>query len=142
MEDYEQYEKDCELIREQNKKLLDGFRASLQQSGLAEKTIKNHLQNIDFYINTYLLNYEIKEAKDGVDEISMFLGYWFIKKAMWASQATIRSNAASFKKFYAFMLDEKLISNEDLLDLKTTIKEEMPEWLEEIKSYDDVDSMW
>ncbi len=143
MEDYEQYEKDCKIIRKQNKKLLNGFKASLEQSGFAEKTIKNHLQNIDFYINTYLLNYDATEAKEGVSGINMFLGYWFIKKAMWASQATIRSNAASFKKFYTFMLDEKLISSEDLLDLKATIKEEMPEWLEEIKSYDEAsESMW
>jgi len=41
------------------------------------------------------------------------------------------------KKFYKFMLDTKQISAEDFNDLKTTIKEEMPEWIATVKRYDD-----
>jgi len=52
----------------------------------------------------------------------MFLGYWFIKKAMWASQASIKSNAASLKKFYAFLLEKGLVEQEDLIELEETIK--------------------
>jgi predicted RNA-binding protein with EMAP domain len=104
---------------------------------LSEKTIRNHLSNIDFYINEYLLYEDATEAKDGVHSVSMFLGYWFIKKAMWASQASIKSNAASLKKFYTFLAGKALIDKEDLSDLKDTIKEEMPEWLATLKRYDD-----
>ena len=67
----------------------------------------------------------------------MFLGYWFIKKAMWASPASIKSNATSLKKFYTFMEEKKLIAIEDLNNLKRTIKEHMPEWLESLERYDD-----
>jgi intergrase/recombinase len=113
---------------------------------LSEKTLKNHLSNIDFYINEYLLYEDAVEAKDGVDSVSDFLGYWFIKKAMWASESSIKSNATSLKKFYTFLLEKGLIDKEDLQQLKETIKEEMDDWLETLKRYDnpdiEMDDVW
>jgi hypothetical protein len=47
--------------------------------------------------NDYLLYEDALEAKDGVDAVSWFLGDWFIRKAMWSSQASIKENAASLK---------------------------------------------
>jgi site-specific recombinase XerD len=67
----------------------------------------------------------------------MFLGYWFIKKAMWASKASIKSNAASLKKFYTYLYERGSIEKEDLASLKETIKEEMPEWIATLERYDD-----
>ncbi len=136
MDDYEKYEEDCKKIRELNERLLDEFGVWLKSSGLAEKTINNHKSNIDFYINEYLLYEEVTEAKEGVISVNMFLGYWFIKKAMWASQASIKSNATSLKKFYTFMYEKKLVDEEELIDLKETIKEGMAEWLETLDRYD------
>ena len=63
------------------------------------------------------------EAKDGIRDIGMFLGYWFIRKAMWASQSSIRGNATSLKKFYTFMHEKRLVEKDDLVDLKETIKD-------------------
>lgn len=137
MDDYEQYEADCQDIRKANQKLLTDFAGWLESSGLSEKTIKNHLTNIDFYINEYLLSEDVVEAKDGVDSVSDFLGYWFIKKAMWASQSSIKANASSLKKFYTFLLEKGLIQPDELKELKETIKEEMTEWLETLERYDD-----
>jgi intergrase/recombinase len=137
MDEYEKYEADCKKIRKANESLLADFEAWLKSSGLSDKTIGNHLSNIDFYINEYLLYEDAIEAKDGVHSISMFLGYWFIKKAMWASQASIKSNATSLKKFYTFLFGRGLIDKEDLNELEETIKEEMPEWLATLKRYDD-----
>lgn len=137
MNDYEKYEDDSKIIRETNKKLLGEFETWLKSAGLSENTISKHLSNIDFYINEYLLYEDAIEAKDGIQGVSMFLGYWFIKKAMWASQASIKSNAASLKKFYAFLLEKGLVEQEDLIELEETIKDEMPEWIEELNRYDD-----
>ena len=69
----------------------------------------------------------------------MFLGYWFIRKAMWASQSSIKENASSLKKFYQCMLEKGFIEQQDLDELKLTIKEEMPEWLATVRRYDDPD---
>ncbi|TRT82263.1 MAG: recombinase, partial [Microcystis aeruginosa Ma_AC_P_19900807_S299] len=87
MDDSQKYEADCQKIRKANHELLKDFESWLESSGLSEKTINNHVSNIDFYINEYLLYEDAVEAKDGVDMVSDFLGYWFIKKALWASQS-------------------------------------------------------
>ena len=144
MDDFEKYEQECQRIRRANKRLLKEFGAWLKSSGLKEKTIKNHVMNIDLYVNEFLLYEDVIEAKDGADYVDMFLGYWFIKKAMWASSASMRGNATSLKKFYTFMYEKGLIEKEDLDDLKATIKEEMPEWLDTLARYDDpsVDEVW
>jgi intergrase/recombinase len=143
MDDYEEYEAACEEIREDNAKLLGNFEKWLQQKNLAAKTIHTHTENVDFYINEFLLYEDAVEAKDGSEEIGMFLGYWFVKKAMWASPAQIKSNAASLKKFYTFMNEQGEISGALLAELKKTIKEKMPEWIATMRRYDnpDIDSM-
>ncbi|MCI5207392.1 MAG: recombinase [Candidatus Electrothrix sp. ATG2] len=144
MDDYEKYEQDCKKIRKANEDILDEFYAWLKASGLSKKTIKKHVGNIDFYVNEYLLYEDAIKAKDGAGDVGMFLGYWFIRKAMWASQSSIKSNATSLKKFYTFMHEKGLISKNDLTDLKQRIKEEMPEWLATLARYDDpsVENVW
>ena len=144
MDHYDNFEEDCKTIKEANDQLLSDFEAWLKSSGLSEKTIGKHLSNIDFYINEYLLYEDATEAKDGFIAVGIFLGYWFIKKAMWVSQSSIKGNAASLKKFYTFMYDNDLIDKEDLIHLKETIKEGMPEWLATLKRYDDpsVEDVW
>ncbi len=54
-DDYEKYERECNRIREENKKLLHDFTQWLRSANLKDKTIRQHLENIDFYINEYLL---------------------------------------------------------------------------------------
>ena len=137
MDDYAQYELDCERIKETNETLLADFENWLEKSNLSDKTINKHVENVDFYINEFLLYEDAIEAQDGVGSLDMYLGYWFIKKAMWASRAAIKSNAASLKKFYTFLYERGMVSKEDLDDLKETIKIEMPEWLDTVDRYDD-----
>jgi site-specific recombinase XerD len=144
MVDYDKYEEDCENIKKANEQLLNGFDAWLKLSGLSEKTINNHVSNIDFYINEFLLYDDATEAKDGAQDVGMFLGYWFIRKAMWANRSSIKGNAASLKKFYTFLEEKGLTDKEDLIDLKQTIKDDMPEWLETLERYDDpsIEDVW
>jgi site-specific recombinase XerD len=142
--DYQAYEDACETIRAENAILLTEFVAWLEASGLSEKVVKKHCGNIDFYINDYLLYEDALEAKDGVDGVSWFLGDWFIRKAMWSSQASIKENAASLKKFYAFMHEKGLVSADDLAELKRTVKDEMPDWLDAMRDYNNagIDDSW
>ncbi|WP_419661592.1 site-specific recombinase like [Desulfosarcina variabilis str. Montpellier] len=137
MDEYEKYKAECDKIREFNNNLLDEFKKWLKRSKLKAKTIQRHIENVDFYINEFLLYESAVEAKDGADGIGMFLGYWFIKKAMWSSTAQIKSNAASLKKFYTFLHEKGEIDKEDLDDLKKRIKEDMPEWIATMQRYDD-----
>ncbi len=144
MDDYEKYEDDCKTIRKANKLLLNSFEERLKSSGLSKKTIDRHISNVDFYVNEYLLYEDATEAKDGANAVGMFLGYWFIKKAMWASASSIKGSATSLNKFYTFMHEKGLIDIDDLSDLKKAIKEGMPEWLATLKRYDDpsVEGVW
>jgi len=134
---YKKYEAECEKIREENIKLLDDFETWLKKSKITNKTINMHIQNVDLYINDFLLYEDAVEAKEGALDIGMFLGYWFIKKAAWASPSQIKSNAASLKKFYTFLHEKKMVSNEELKRLKEKIKEDMPEWIATMRRYDD-----
>ena len=138
-DEYKKYERACKRIKKDNAKLLEQFDQWLSGKGLAQKTVQRHVENADFYINTFLLSEDAIPAKDGASHISMFLGYWFIRKAMWASPSAIRENAASLKKFYTFMQEQGKVSAEALQDLKETIKEEMPEWVGTVERYDDPD---
>jgi hypothetical protein len=135
MDAYKEYEKNCEKIRASNDRLLTDFEIWLVSLRLAPKTIVQHIANIDFFINDYLLYEDAIEAIEGVHKASMYVGDWFIRKAMWASPSRIRSNAASMKKFYAFMLTKGLVDEQALNILAQTIKEEMPTWLAQLNRH-------
>ena len=137
MDSFEQYEKECERIREENEKLLDDFAEWLGEKNLTQQTIDRHVDNVEFYINECLLHEESTEAADGIGAIGYFLGYWFIKKALWSSKSQIKSNATSLKKFYQFMLEKGKIREEAYEELKEAIKENMQEWLDTMDRYDD-----
>ena len=139
MESYEQYEKECEEIRKENETLLSDFETWLSSKKFVRKTIDRHLSNVDFYINEFLLYEDAIKAADGMDEIGLFLGYWFIKKAMWSNTAAIKENAASLKKFYQYLYEDGKITKDSLQEMKERIKEDMPEWLATMARYDDPD---
>ncbi len=136
MVDYQQYEDDCKKIREVNAGLLTGFEAWLVASRLAPKTMVQHIANVDLFINEYLLYEDAVEAAEGVHCVNMYFGYWFVHKVSWATPGNIKSNAASIKKFYAFMLAKGLVTPQDLDSLVQTIKQEMPTWLAQLQRFD------
>lgn len=137
MSDYEEYERKCKAIRAENAVLLGDFGSWLLGKGLSKATIRRHIENIDFYINEFLLYESPQHASEGVDGVAMFLGYWFIRKAMWANESSIKSNATSLKKFYDFVLDRRELEPAAVKEMKERIKKELPEWVATVKRYDD-----
>jgi site-specific recombinase XerD len=137
--DYKALERREKEIQKENEKHLVGFEKWLREKGLSQKTINTHVSNVDFYINNYLCYYpDMYDAKQGIRHINGFLGDWFIRKAMWSSCAHIKTNAAGIKKFYAYLLEENLVEQEDYDDLYWTIKEDMQDWLSAMKRYDNM----
>ncbi|OQB68397.1 MAG: hypothetical protein BWX92_03932 [Deltaproteobacteria bacterium ADurb.Bin135] len=136
---YEKYDEECKRIRKENKKLISDFKTWLFTKRLSQKTIDKHTSSVDFYINEFLLYEDAIEAKDGAGEIGLFLGYWFIKKAMWANKSAIKGNAARLKKFYQYLYEDGKVSKETFSAMKESIKENMPEWLATMERYDDPD---
>lgn len=137
MSRYTDYERESQAIQAENSEVLEAFESWLNGKNLSGSTVKKHRDNIDFYINEFLLYEEPKRPVEGVDEVRLFLGYWFIRKAMWANETTIRSTAASLKKFYDFMAERGHVTPDAVKELKETIKEELPDWIDTVKRYDD-----
>ena len=139
---YKEYEQKCDEIRMRNAAYLDEFREDLLNAGLKEKTVNRHCQNADFYINTYLLREEPLEMICGTYcfKIEDFLGDFFIRKCMWSSPGTIKSTAASIKKFYSSMLKRGNIDESDYGELIETIKDNIDRWLKDCESHNDPDA--
>lgn len=99
-DDYKKYEEDVKKITKKNEKYLKAFENWLVDKNLSEKTIRNHVENADLYINNYLTYYDANKMEEGTSMVYSFLDDWFIRKCLWSSVASIKSTAASIKKFY------------------------------------------
>lgn len=131
MDDYDKWEQECEEVRKENGALLNNFEQWLTAKGLKPKTIRNHVGNVDFYINEYLLYYDpITRPEHGVSAILGFFEDWFPRKALWANPTNVKGTAASLKKFYQFLFEKGTVEKEDLHDLKEEIKASLPDWVE------------
>lgn len=137
MDDYEIYEAECEKRKEENHTFLIGFTRYLESKKVSKKTIDKHVNNINFYINDFLLYESPERACEGVNQLNYFLGYWFIRKAMWASPTSIKENITSLKHFYTYMNRIGQVTEEELLDMKEQIKESKGEWIKSVIQYDD-----
>ena len=138
--DYEEYEKQCKEIRAENDNLLKIFEEDLKSKGLSEQTIGRHISNVDFYINEYLLREDARTMEEGVAAIDTFLGYFFIRKCMWSTPGTIKSTAASIKKFYKSMVDHGKVKKSHYEFLCSEIKDGMEGWQEDCVAYNDPDA--
>ena len=127
------YDTQVQAIQSYNQPILDGFRAWLEQSGLAEKTVKNHVENIEFFTH-YLVYNDPLEKLDEADgsDVWMFLSDWFPRKAMWSSVTSVKSYFASFKKFFQWMGETGRVSPETVADVLSTLKEGRDEFFEAV----------
>ena len=140
MFDYDEYEKECNKIRKENEGYLELFEEDLKNSGLSPKTINRHISNVDFYINEYLLREEPLPMDYGTSRLDLFLGDFFIRKCMWSTPGTIKSTAASIKKFYKCMADHNKIKRSHYDLLCSDIKENMEQWQDDCAAFNDPDA--
>ena len=134
MKDTLSYDEQVQAINSYNQPILEDFRAWLEQSGLSEKTVENHVDNIHFFTH-YLVYYEPLTKLDEADgsDIWMFLTDWFPRKAMWSSVTSVKSNIASFKKFFNWLGETGRISPEVVADVLTTLKEGRNEFFDAVE---------
>ena len=60
------YDQEVDKIRVYNQPILDEFQSWLQNTGVTPKTVKNHIENINFFAE-YLLYYEPLQKLDEAD---------------------------------------------------------------------------
>ena len=135
--DYDEYERLCDERRKEFEQYLGEFEADLVAAGLKDATIDKHYGNLDFYLNTYLLRLAPLDVRAGCYKIGDFLGNFFIRKCMWSTPETIKSNCASFKKFYKSMLAHGRVSQDDYDFVCSTIKEDKQEWCDLCTEFND-----
>ncbi len=104
---------------------------------LSDKVIKNHMNNIDFYINEYLSYRCLCTPENGIINISDFLGYFFIRKCMWSSVSKIKEYITTLKKFYLHLCEIGLVTNEQYVDMLYTIKVCKDDWINEYYNFYD-----
>ena len=124
--------------------IIDNFSQYLTEKGLVKKTIRNHVYNIEFLLeslNRYADSKDdiklISQADSG--DLSYFSSSFFPRKATWASSNAAKKNIASFKKFFSWLYGTNQIDKDDYQDIIDTIKEETSYWIESA-GYEDDDS--
>ena len=143
MNDVFDYDKQVAEIKAYNQPILQSFRDGLASSGLAEKTIRSHVENIDFFVE-YQVSYDPLERLDEADggDVRMFLMDWFPRKAMWANISSVKSYLSSFRKFFKWMGDADRISQETVVDVLAILKEDREGFLAAVSKYEEDDDMW
>jgi len=118
------YDQQVATIERWNRPILGGFEKWLVRSGFSRKTIERHVSNMSFFAD-YLVRYDplrpLIEAREG--DVSSFLVFWFPRKALWASESTIREYLASFKKFFTWAHDHSnhdIAATSDILEMLRT----------------------
>lgn len=132
----ENIEKKIKENQTRNKKFIKEFEEWLKEKSLSDKTIKKHLSNVDLFINDYLNYYDIETAEEGITSVYSFLNGWFIEKCMWATPYTTKEEAASIKKFYAYMSEKGYVEKEDYKFLCEELKDSMDEILDTLEAFD------
>ena len=132
----ENIEKKIKENQTRNKKFIKEFEEWLKEKSLSDKTIKKHISNVDIFINDYLNYYDIETAEEGITSVYSFLNGWFIEKCMWATPYTTKEEAASIKKFYAYMSEKGYVEKEDYKFLCEELKDSMDEILEYLDAFD------
>lgn len=127
------YDEEVQKVSAYNQPILDEFKSWLQNSGVTPKTIKNHLENIQFFAE-YLVYDEPLQKLDETDaeDVYSFLADWFPRKALWASANSMKSNMASFRKFFKFLCESSRVDDETEAEVYDTLKESKEEFLEAV----------
>lgn len=137
--DYDNDQKIYSEIRAKNSEYLDLFETALKANGLKDSTIRRHLSNVGFYINEFLLCYEPLPMDCGTARIDSFLGEFFIRKCIWSTPGSIKSTAASIKKFYKCMMDLGIVKKDAYEFLCSEIRDGMETWQADCAMYNDPD---
>lgn len=118
------------------------FQEDLENAGLKDKTIYNHLSNANLFINDFLIYNMDATMEEGVTMLGDFLGDFFIRKCMWSTPATVKTTAASLRKFYKSMAEHGKIEKKDYDYVCRDIKDSMEYWQECCAEYNNPDFLY
>ena len=117
--EYKNYQQARIETKETKAELLIDFEQWLGRK-VSSGTAQRHCQDVEPYINTFLLYNEASAANQQARRIATFMGYWFIRRGR-ADPASTKENAVSLNKFCSFMQEKGRIDAHALNDIKQTI---------------------
>ncbi len=121
-------EKNCYLI----KYFADDL---YEYKKLSDKTIQNHVDNVDFYLNFYTVEYLEDSAEEEMHESTRksFMADFFPHKTLWCSMSAIKEMSVSLVKFYKRMNENDLVDDQDFTYFRLEVKESKDEWISSYK---------
>ena len=141
MDDFEKYDREVAERVKENNEMIALFQSCLEEKGLSPKTIRNHLGNMELYLNEYLQREEPHTFADGAayPPLDDFFGCFYTRKCMWSTPSNIKTAAASIRKFYKCMYEHGKISKDAFQEVAETIKENMEDWQDCCADFNDGD---
>lgn len=134
----DQWDKHIEAATENNEKMLAAFKEyMIAVKGLSEKTVKRHIEHLDFYLNIYLTEYEQATPINSTDAAGNFLGDFFVRKNLMSSHTSLKQNGSALKKLYQFLYEAGEISKIDLTEINEFIRTGTQEGEEYLRLTDD-----
>jgi hypothetical protein len=128
-----------EQVRKSNLQLYIEFQSWFSSKKPSKSTFLRHINNVDWYLNQYLVYGKPIEASLAATLVPEYLGSWSIQKFVNNSNSALKSSAVSLKKFYEFLLEKGQLDRERYQALCKRIKDGMPAWLESLHCFDDDD---
>ena len=110
--------------------LLSEFANGLSMNGLARATVERHLANVSTFIFQFLHEAHIPAVsiEEGIKHVPEFFDKTIAMRANKPSKSLRTSMLASIRKFYTFLADSNLISQEAMKQLDQEIKANRKRW--------------
>ena len=81
------------------------------------------------FLNEYLLSEDPDSMQKGTRMLHKYFGGYYIYEYLFATPGTIKTTAASIKKFYKSMSDHGKITADDFDYLVNDIRQNMDDWM-------------
>ncbi|MBQ8708320.1 MAG: hypothetical protein IJ523_09565 [Succinivibrionaceae bacterium] len=107
----EDFDENTEKRRTEYNRIIKLYIQSMEQDGLAKLTISRHCECLDLFLNEYLAYEHEITVQDAVQYASEYFGYTFIRDFA-QSADSIKTHAASIKRFYKWLLGQGLVTKE------------------------------
>ena len=132
-EDYNEMKNRWEPV---NEELLARFTNFVVTEKIVGK-IRAHqyADSLRFFGNVYLAQYEKGSLLDGLASFPMFVGNWFIRKAMWADAKAVRENVQAFCLFIRVFEGWGEIGKAEFDNLNEILERNLEMWCSRVDCY-------
>lgn len=139
----EKWEEFRDVLVEHNEKLLTAFKKYLTEGkDLSKKAANRHADQLEFYLNIYLPNYEKATPIVSGPSVEDFLGYFIPRKDLTSSITSLKKTGGSLKKLYQFLHEADEVSENELEIIKDLIKSGVQEGEEYLSTFMDGGGYW